>query len=130
MSLDLQRLLRHRGPALLVDAVAERGADTLTCTSRGGGPWPWARMLEGAAQTAGLLAGLQPGGPSEHAVIAEYRDVTVRVAQHAGPLRFHARLDRRLLQFWRCRVEARDTDGTLLLAGSVTLAPGHPPAAA
>jgi hypothetical protein len=84
-------------------------------------------MLEGAAQCAGLLAGLQPGGPGNTAVIAEYRAVAVHVRSHAGPLAFVAHLERRLLHFWRCRVEVRAADDALLLEGSITVAPERSP---
>jgi hypothetical protein len=80
-------------------------------------------MLEGAAQAAGLLAGLQPGGPSNRAVIAEYRRVRVLAPTHVGPLRFVARVDRRILDCWRCHIEARAGDGTVLMDGLVTVAP-------
>jgi predicted hotdog family 3-hydroxylacyl-ACP dehydratase len=117
------RLLRHRPPALLLERIAEFGGDRLRCTSRGAGPWRWAELLEGAAQSAGLLAGLQPGGPANTAVIAEYRSVGVHAATHTGAVAFVACLERRILDFWRCRVEARAADGTLLLDGRVTIAP-------
>jgi hypothetical protein len=98
----------------------------LVCAGRGPEPWRWAAMLEGAAQTAGLLAGLQPGGPDDRAVIAEYRDVVVHAPAHTGPVRFVARLERRVLDAWRCRVEVRDVAGAVLLEGRVTVAPGAP----
>lgn len=116
--------MRHRAPALLLDAIATFTGTTLTCTSREVERWSWPLVLEGAAQTAGLLAGLQTDGPGDAAVIAEYRDVVVRVATAAGVLRFTARLERRLLEFWRCRVEARAADGTVLLDGVVTVTAG------
>ncbi|HJQ73464.1 MAG TPA: hypothetical protein VJ814_01165, partial [Gaiellaceae bacterium] len=116
---------RHRGPALLLDAVLELDAEHLACRSRGRGPWPWPRVLEAAAQAAGLLAGLRSDGISNRAVIAEYRDVVIHRGEHAGPVRVVARLDRRLLRFRRCRVEAYGAPGgELLLEGLVTLAPG------
>lgn len=120
-------VLRHRPPALLVGAIEAFSGDALTCASNGVGPWRWPEMLEGAAQTAGLLAGLQPDGLTREAVIAEYRGVLPHRASHAGVLRFTAHLERRLLHFWRCRLEARAADGTLLLEGHVTLAPGLGP---
>jgi hypothetical protein len=120
-------LLRHRPPALLLDTIVACDGGQLVCSSRGVGPWRWAEMLEGAAQTAGLLAGLQQSGVDNTAVIAEYRDVMIRVARHAGPLRFTAHLDRRLLQFWRCRCEVRAADDALLLTADVTVAPGTSP---
>ncbi len=115
-------MLRHRPPALLlgtVDALVDR---TLACTGIDAGRWPWPRLLEGTAQTAGLLAGLQPGGPGRDAVIAEYRDVSLGVERHRGRVRFEARLERRLAHFWRCRCEALAADGRVLLASRVTLA--------
>ncbi len=82
-------------------------------------------MLEAAAQTAGLLAGLQPEGPPA-GVVAELRDVVVHEpAQAAGTLSIEATLDRRILHFWRCRVVVRADDGRVLLEGRVTLAPGR-----
>jgi hypothetical protein len=116
-------VLRHRAPALLLGAVERFDGAALACASSGAGPWRWPAMLEGAAQAAGLLAGLQPGGPSNRAVIAEYRDVRIRKAGHAGRLRFHVRLDRQLMRFWRCRFEACDERGEVLVDGTVTIAP-------
>ena len=116
-------LLRHRPPALLLGGVEAHASTRLVCHGIDGRDWPWARLLEGTAQAAGLLAGLQPGGPGHHAVIAEYRDVGVHVGLHRGPVRFDARLERRLAQFWRCRCEARSPSGRVLLAARVTLAP-------
>jgi hypothetical protein len=118
------RILRHRPPALLLGTVVEASAAGLACDGIDDGPWRWARLLEGAAQAAGLLAGLQPSGPDAAAVIAEYRDVAIHAARHEGPVRFHAALDRRILGFWRCRVDARGADGGLLLAGRVAVAAG------
>ena len=114
--------MRHRGPALLVETIETRDPERLGCISSGSGEWSWPRMLEGAAQTAGLLTGTQPGGPIS-AVVAQYRDVVVRVATHRGRLRFTAHLDRRILHFWRCRVEVTDQQGAILLEARVTLAP-------
>lgn len=122
-SRDPARCMRHRPPALLLATVEQPDPERLVARGVDDGPWRWARVLEGCAQAAGLLAGLQPGGPDDTAVIAEYRDVVLHARAHAGPVRFDARLDRRLLRFWRCRVEARADDGTLLLAGLVTVAP-------
>ena len=116
-------LLEHRGPALLLGAIDAFDGHQLLCTSRGTGPWRWPEILEGAAQSAGLMAGMQPGGPSATAVIAEYRGVIVHAPSHAGTIRYAARLVRRLLHFWRCRIEARSVDGKLLLEGEVTLSP-------
>lgn len=119
---DPVAMLRHRGPAVLVGRLEAFTGETLTSTSRDDGPWRWGRMLEGAAQTAGLLAGLGDR-VADTAVIAEYRGVTVAVAEHTGRLTFVARLERRVLQFVRCRIEVCAADGTLLLDGSVTLSP-------
>ena len=122
-----ERIMRHRPPALLLGVVAEAGAEGLACDGIDEGPWRWARLLEGAAQAAGLLAGLQPGGPDAGAVIAEYRDVALHAARYEGRVRFHAVLDRRILGFWRCHVETRGADGRLLLSGLVAVAPGGGP---
>ena len=122
-----EQLMRHRPPALLLGAVAESTPTALVCDGIDDGPWRWARLLEGAAQTAGLLSGLQPGGPGATAVIGEYRDVTLHTGRHEGRVRFHAMLDRRILGFWRCRVEARGAGGQVLLSGLVSVAPGERP---
>lgn len=121
---DAGAVLRHRGPALLLGRVDAYEGGALRCTGLGDGPWEWPALLEAAAQAAGLLAGLTPGGISNRAVIAEYRDVRIHARRHAGSVQLLARFDRRILHFRRCRVEARDAGGTLLLEGSVTLAPG------
>jgi predicted hotdog family 3-hydroxylacyl-ACP dehydratase len=116
-------VLRHRGPALLLGDVTDFTGTTLRCTSRDDGPWRWARLLEGAAQTAGFLAGLQGTGVRNTAVIAEYRAIRVHAPRHVGPVTFVARLDRQVMRFWRCRVEVRSVDDELLLDGTVTVAP-------
>src|SRR5207247_11253658 len=87
-------ILRHRGAALVVDAIDGFDGETLRCRATGAGPWPWPALLEGAAQAAGLAAGLRPRGLSSRAVVAEYRDVRVHAATHARPLRFTAGLRR------------------------------------
>jgi hypothetical protein len=115
-------MLRHRPPALLVDMVLSYTGTNITCSARGEGPWTWPRMLEGAAQTAGLLAGLQPDGLTSMAVIAEYRGVLVHARQSPGPIHFTAEIERRLMRFWRCTFAVHAGD-SLLLEGSVTLAP-------
>ncbi len=119
-----EQLMRHRPPALLLGTVSEASAAGLACDGIDGGPWRWARLLEGAAQAAGLLSGLQPGGPDAAAVIAEYRNVTIHSVLYHGRVRFHAAPDRRILRFWRCRVDVRSADGRLLLSGLVAVAPG------
>lgn len=116
-------VLRHRGPALLVAGIDGWDGETLRCRAAGAGPWPWPVMLEGAAQAAGLAAGHHPRGLAARAVVAEYRDVVLHAAAHAGPIRFVARVERRVLHFWRCHVEVRDAAGALLLEGTVALAP-------
>jgi hypothetical protein len=115
-------LLRHRGPALRVAAIESFDGESIVCAGRGEGSWRWPLVLEGAAQAAGLLAGLA-GGVTNRAVIAEYRSILLHAERAEGPIRFAARIERRLLHFWRCRIEARDAAGRVLLEGSVTLAP-------
>ena len=116
-------VLRHRPPAVLVGSVVAFSGDRLTCRSVGSGPWEWPQLLEGGAQTAGLLAGAQPDGLHPEAVIADYRGVRVLAATHAGLVSFVASIERKIMHFWRCRIEARAEDGRLLLDGLVTLAP-------
>src|SRR5262245_9802388 len=125
-SVDAARLLRHRGSSLLLGTTEARESERLLCRGIDDGVWPWPRILEGAAQVAGLLAGLQPGGPPNTAAIAEFRDVVIHEPAHEGPVVLEARLERRLLHFWRCRVTARDTDGGPLLEAVVTIAPPSP----
>jgi hypothetical protein len=108
-----------------VRSIARLDERGITCTSRGRGPWRWPRMLEGAAQAAGLLVGIENADGPRAPVIAEYRDVVVHAASHRGPLRFVAAIERRVLHCWRCRFEVRDGRGAVLLRGRVTLAPPH-----
>jgi predicted hotdog family 3-hydroxylacyl-ACP dehydratase len=118
-------LLRHREPALLLGTIDDLVDDRLTCTSTARSSWQWTEMLEAAAQAAGLLAALRDDGFDNTLVIAEYRGVRVHAARHDGRLRLLARLDRRVLRFRLCRVQVRAADETLLLEGTVTLAPGR-----
>ena len=120
---DPATLLRHRPPAVLVREVVEFTGARLVATSNGVGPWTWPALLEGAAQAAGLLVGAQEGGLSNRAVIADYRNVAIGAATHQGPARFTATIDRRVLQFWRCRIAVHDGGGAVLLEATVTLAP-------
>ena len=115
-------LLRHRPPAVALGSVVTREPRHLVCWGIDARRWPWPRLLEGAAQAAGLLAGLQPDGPGPGAVIAEFRDVVVPVTEHHGAVQLDARLERRLAQFWRCRCEARTERGDLLLEARITVA--------
>jgi len=116
-------VLRHGPEARLVRSIARFDGRGIACTSRGRGPWRWPRMLEGAAQAAGLLVGLGHADAPRAPVIAEYRDVVVRKASHRGPLRFIAVVERRVLHCWRCAFEVHDGRGAVLLTGRVTLAP-------
>ena len=114
-------VLRHRPPALLLASVVAIDAESIRCRGVEPGPWPWPRMLEAAAQAAGLLVGTRPGGIGNRAVVAEYRDVVIHVATDPGPVDVAAWLDRRVLGYWRCRFAAYAGD-RLLLEGRVTLA--------
>jgi hypothetical protein len=116
-------LLRHGPEARLVASIERLDAGGIACASRGGGAWAWPRMLEGAAQAAGLLVGISETAAPRAPVIAEYRDVTVLAPSHRGPLRFVAALERRVLHCWRCTFEVETTRGRVLLRGRVTLAP-------
>lgn len=122
---DAGAWLRHVPPALLIGTIVEHDDEHLVCASRDAGPFGWAQLLEGAAQTAGLLAGIA-GGPGAGALVAEYRAVRADVSRHAGAVRFHAALERRVLRFWRCRCAVQAADGRLLLQALVTLAPPRP----
>ena len=118
-------LLRHRPPALLLEALDRLEDGRLSCTTTTRARWTWPDVLESAAQAAGLAAGLLDEGLDNTAVIAEYRHVRIHTPTHAGALRVTAALERRVLHFRRCRVEARTLDGELLLEATVTLAPGE-----
>jgi hypothetical protein len=124
--LDPRAVLRHRAPAVLLSAVRTFTGRGLVAVGAADGVWPWPKLLEAAAQAAGLLAGARDGGLANTAVVADYREVRVHTPVHHGAVEFHATLDRRILHFRRCRIEARAADGTPLLSGSVTLAPPAP----
>jgi hypothetical protein len=123
---DAAEMLRHGPPALLLGEIVAFDGASVACTGRGSRVWRWAQLLEGGAQAAGLVAGLEPGGPDATAVIAEMRDLRIAVVEHAGPVSFHAALERRVLGFWRCQVHARDAGGLSLCSGRVTVAPAGP----
>lgn len=123
-------VLRHGPEARLVRAIRRLDAAGIECTSRGRGPWPWPRMLEGAAQAAGLLLGIAVPGAPRAPVVAEYRDVVLHATSARGPLRFAAAFERRVLHFWRCTIDVRDGRGKILVRGRVTLAPPRPRAGA
>jgi len=125
---DPATVLRHRPPAVLVRSVLDFSGERLACSSSDDGVWPWPRLLEGGAQTAGLLAGAQADGLAHDAVIADYRDVRVLAAAYTGGVTFRAVLERRVMRFWRCRIEAHGADGRPLLTALVTLAPVPRPA--
>jgi hypothetical protein len=116
-------LLRHGPRARLVGSIDRLDGGGIACASRGSGVWPWPRMLEGAAQAAGLLVGITETDAPRAPVIAEYRDVIVHAPSHRGRLRFVAALERRVLHCWRCTFEVRTARGRVLLSGRVTLAP-------
>ena len=115
-------VLRHRPPALLLETVSALDAGSIRCHCVDGDVWPWPRVLEAAAQAAGLLVGTRPAGIGNRAVVAEYRDVVIHVAEVPGPVDVTAWIDRRVLGYWRCRFAAHAAD-RLLLEGRVTLAP-------
>jgi hypothetical protein len=58
-----------------------------------------------------------------HIRLIDYRNVGIHALTHDGAVRFTTTLDRRVLQFWRCRIAVHDAEGVLLLDGMVTLAP-------
>ncbi len=126
---DAATLLRHRPPALLLGTIVRFEDTAIVCASCRAGRWEWPALLEGAAQTAGLLAGLQPGGPDNRAVIAELRDVRIVAPVHDGSVMFHAALERRLAGFWRCRTVVQSEHGSRLLEARVTVARSARPSA-
>lgn len=119
-------LLRHRPPAVMLERLVAQTDTTLHAV----GPpreWTWPQLLEGCAQTAGLLAGMTSAGVDAQAVIAEYRDLVLpRAEPFTGAPHFEATFDRRVLGFCRYRIRACDADGVEWLRGLVTLSPPAP----
>jgi hypothetical protein len=119
--------LRHRPPALVVDGI--EGWDGAVAECRGApGDWSWSRLLEGAAQTAGIACALEDAAWRGGAIVAEYRDVEVLAERHRGEVRFAAQAERVVLAYRRCRTTATAADGTPLLRALVTLLPDRGPA--
>jgi len=116
-------VLRHGPEALLLERL-ETGADGgLIAVSRHEDSWTWPRMLEAAAQAAGLACGLGGDGLANTAVTAEYRDVRIVVPESAGRVVVRPRLERRILRFRRCLVEVQDEAARTLVRARITLAP-------
>lgn len=119
--------LRHRGPALVIDAID--GWDGGLARCRGAdGDWSWSRLLEGSAQTAGIACAVDDEAWRGGAIVAEYRDVEVLAERHRGGVLFAARPERAVLAYRRCRTTATAVDGTPLLRAVVTLLPDRRPA--
>lgn len=118
--------MRHRGPALVLNAIEAWNGDEARCRAAAG-RWTWPRLLEGAAQTAGIACAIEEPAWRHGAVVAEYRDVEILAETHDGPVRFVARPERRLLAYRRCAAVATDETGTPLLRAVVTLLPDRLP---
>jgi len=119
--------LRHRPPALVVDAID--GWDGTVARCRGAaGSWSWSRLLEGGAQTAGIACALDDVGWRDGVIVAEYREVEILAERHQGAVHFAARSERTVLGYRRCRMTASAGDATPLLRAVVTLLPDRRPA--
>ena len=117
---SIAKFTPHRDPIVFVDTVESYQPGAIVCSSRITGPWDWPQMLEGAAQCAGILVGLE----HEHeSVVAQYRHMAIHGLVHVGALRFAARRERRFLGFYECHIEVRDLPGAIIISGSLTLAP-------
>lgn len=113
--------LQHRGAAVLLAALEARDGEVLYARGRSLPAWTWPRVLEAAAQCAGLACGLDDG--LESGVVAEYRDVEICGGPTVGEIRLAASRLRRVLDFRRYRIAAWTATGDLLLTAEVTLAP-------
>lgn len=119
--------LRHRGPALVIDTIDAWDGTWVECGARDAA-WAWPRLLEGAAQAAGIACALADERWRSGAVVAEFRDVEIRGERHRGPVRFRARSERVVLAYRRCRAVAATPAGTTLISAHVTLLPDRSPA--
>jgi 3-hydroxymyristoyl/3-hydroxydecanoyl-(acyl carrier protein) dehydratase len=100
-------LLRHRGPALLIEQVTDFSGDTLLCQAVSHEEWGWPAILEAAAQCAGLLTGMQQDGQPSERVVAAYEDLVVSRLSHRGALQLRASqlrsvlgMQKSLLEVW------------------------------
>jgi predicted hotdog family 3-hydroxylacyl-ACP dehydratase len=140
---DVERLLPHRPPMVLVDGVESADADG--CVARWTVPAasPWiedgrllrAAFIEIAAQTAALSAGLPnetSGEPPRHGYLGMVSDFRIHGDARAGDvLRSSVRLTARfgLLTRVTCRIERFDDGAVTLLAdGALTVALADTPA--
>jgi len=114
--------LRHRGPALVVASIDSWDGSSIRCGATET-RWTWQRLLEGAAQAAGLACALLDPRWRDGAIVAEYRDVEILADTHAGRVDFTATPERTLLAYRRCRAAATTAAGTPLLRARVTLLP-------
>jgi len=111
-------LLRHGPEARVVIAVESHEGDHLVAKAGANEPWP--RLLDGAAQAAGLLARALAGAPLEGGVLAEVRDLRFEPGGGADP-RIEVVFERRVLGLWRFGFTVR-SGRRAILSGRLTLA--------
>lgn len=119
--------LRHRDAALVVDGIEAWDGRSVRCRGAAGS-WTWSRLLEGAAQAAGIACALRDPAWRGGIVVAEYRDVVLDAERHEGAVRFTAHVERPLLAYRRCAAAASAPDGRPLLRARVTLLRDERPA--
>ena len=140
---DLERLLPHRPPMVLVDGVERTGADDCVAHWTVPSDSPWiengrllrAAFIEIAAQTAALQAGLASegsGAPARRGYLGMISAFRVHGDAHPGDLlrssaRFTATFG--LLSRADCRIErVAGGTATLLAEGALTVALAGPSA--
>lgn len=124
--IDPSTTLAHREPALVLDAVSALGQTTLSCTGGAGRRLHWAQILDGCAQTAGLLARALLASPEPVAfVVASYESVELgegHDAHDGGVIEWRATPVRRVGDFHQVDVRALDEGGRALVVARVALA--------
>lgn len=112
--------LRHQPPALVIGPAPQIDAEGGRCDTLPG-EWSWARLVDGAAQLAGLVASSRLGRPVRDGRVVELRDLEVERRQAASAT-IDVRFEARVVDFFRFGFAVRGAADEPICHGRLTLA--------